>query len=78
MVLYHKDFSKESLQQEDFWRVLGKSDEEAKKCELVTDKKIIALNRARAKALFLTEEICAEITVEQTDDEMRIVISKKI
>ena len=74
MVLYHKDFSKESFETEDFWRVSGIDGD----VELVTDKKQIELNRARAKALLLADEMGAEITVEQNDDKLRIVITKKI
>ena len=79
MVLFHKDFSKEALETKDFWRISGIDDETAKSgtVEPITDKKIIMLNRARAKAMLLAEEMNAEITVEQENDEFRIIISKK-
>ena len=80
MVLYHKDFAKESFETADFWHVSGIYEEprEDWDIELVTDEKTVMLNRSRAKALLLADEMNAEITVEQDNDELRIVISKKI
>ena len=78
MVVYHKNFSKENFETEDLWRVSGIDDETAKKCETITDKQTVALNRARAKAMFIAEEIGAEINIEQNESELRIVISKQI
>ena len=77
MVLYQKDFSKENLEVEDLWRVAGIDDETAKKIEMITDKEIVALNRARRKALFLTEEIKGEIFIEENENSLKITICKE-
>ena len=79
MVLFHKDFEKESLQTGDLFAIFGIYDETAKNTNVgkVTDEEEIIINRSKTKALLLAEEMKADITFEEENGEIRIIINKK-
>ena len=80
MVLFHKNFADEALKNEDLFAVLGTDEETAKNgnVEIETDDEKITINRSKTQAMLIAEEMKADITIEQENGELRIVISKKM
>ena len=80
MVLFQKNFADEALQTEDLLAVLGIDEETAKNgnAEIETDSEKITINRSKTQAMLIAEEMKANITIEQENGELRIVISKKM
>ena len=80
MVLFQKNFADEALQTEDLLAVLGIDEETAKNgnAEIETDGEKITINRSKTQAMLIAEEMKANITIEQENGELRIVISKKM
>ena len=80
MVLFHKNFADEALKTEDLFAVLGIDEESAKdgNVEIETDSEKVTVNRSKTQAMLIAEEMKADITIEQKNGELRIVISKKM
>ena len=80
MVLFQKNFADEALQTEDLLAVLGIDEETAKdgNIGIETDGEKVTINRSKTQAMLIAEEMKANITIEQENGELRIVISKKI
>ena len=70
MTIYHKDFSKEELENEDFLASVGNVE--------ALDEKTIFLNRLKMQAILLAESAKADILIERENDDFRITISKKM
>ena len=79
MVLYHRDFSKEEAEDKDVLGMLNLDEAVIQNAppDVKVDRETAQLNRAKMKALFLAEEMKAEITVEREKNELRIIICKK-
>ena len=80
MVSFHKDFSTEALQKEDFWRVFGIDDETAASgnIEKVEDEEKAIVNRSKMEAMLMAEKMKADFIVEEENGKLNIIISKKI
>ena len=79
MVLFHKDFANEVLEMKDFWEIFGIDEETAKSgnVEKVEDEELATINRSKMKALLMSEEMGAELTIEEENNEIRITVDIK-